>query len=150
MEFYIFVRDSEISHSFTENTPYQFRIQLKLPLTFDGYWKVALCEISLQSNSKARKKDIDNTLCIYSNICKESVVDGGEHAFLMRKEKNGVNSWNYVFDSPFYFPLKQLEFQKIEFDIKTVNGDIASFVSLPKHLTLHFKRYLFYPKYESI
>lgn len=150
MERYVFVRDSESNHIFTENKPYNFKVQLKLPLSFNGYWKVALCEISIKTDPKARRKTVDNTLFIYSNVCKESVVDGGERPLLRRIEKNEENGWNYVLESPFYLPLNRSEFQEIDFSIKTVENEYASFVSSPVHLTLHFKRYPFYPKYESI
>ena len=38
MERYVFVKDDESSHTFTDNRPYMFKVQLKLPLNFDGYW----------------------------------------------------------------------------------------------------------------
>ena len=46
MERYVFVRDNESNNIFVDHKPYRFRVQLKLPLHFDGYWKVALKEIS--------------------------------------------------------------------------------------------------------
>jgi hypothetical protein len=107
-------------------------------------------EISLQTDSIVKKKDLEQTLYIYSNICKETIVNGSEHSLLRRIEQNNERSWNYVFDTPFYFPLNRSEFQEIEFDIKTSNGDFATFISSPVHITLHFKRYPFYSNYESL
>ncbi len=150
MERFVFVTDSESSHVFTDNMPYHFKVQLKLPLHFDGYWTVSLREISIQTANKKISQISKTTLFIYSNICKESIVNGGEHALLRRIDKNGVNSWKYVFDSPFYLPLQKSEIQELEFVIKTGDGDFASFVSSPLYLTLHFKRHPFYPNYESI
>lgn len=40
--------------------------------------------------------------------------------------------------------------QELEFAIKTADGEFASFINSPVYITLHFKRYPFYPNYESI
>ena len=142
----MFVRDSESNHIFTDNTPYKFKIQLKRPLRFEGHWKIALCEISLlQIELSLKKKDIYDTLFIYCDLCKDSIVDGGEQALLRRVDKSDQRKrWIYVFESPFYLSLNKSEFQEIEFTIKTVNGEYASFITSPTHLTLHFRRYPFY------
>lgn len=150
MELYVHISDSESNNIFNDNRSYHFKVQLKLPLHFDGYWKVALCEISIHPDPNVKKKDLSDHLFIYSNICQESIVNGVKQTLLRRIEKNTRDSWNYVFDSPFYFPLKKSEIQELEISIKTADGELASFVTSPVHLTLHFKRYPFYPSYESI
>lgn len=103
----MYIRNNESNHYFTDNKPYHFKIQLPFPLIYDGYWKVALCEIHLTRDSKAHNKSSDNTLFIYSSICKESVVNEGEHALLRKVSSNSRNRWQYIFDSPFYWSLKK-------------------------------------------
>lgn len=144
----MYIQDDDSNSIFKDNTPYKFKVQLNFPLTFEGSWKVSLCEISF--SSKFRSKDTSDTIYIYSNICKESIVKCGEYSLLRRVKKNVKNSWQYIFDSPFYLPLKKTEFQDIEFVIKTDNDELASFLVAPLYLTLHFKYFPFNQTYESI
>lgn len=150
MERYVYICDGDSSQYFNDNTPYKFKVQLKTPLNFDGYWKVSLRELSLKQDSKLRGKDVSNTLFIYSNICKESILNGSEYALLRRVDRSSRTSWQYIFESPFYLPLKRNEFQELEFVIKTADGKNASFIASPVYITLHFKRYPFYSNYESV
>ena len=117
---------------------------MKSPLIFDGHWEVALCELSFKEDSKAIGNNMDSTLFIYSNICKESVVNVGDYSLLRRIDKNVTVGWQYVFDFPFYLPVKKSEFHQLEFVIKTRNGNLASFLLSPLFIALHFKRYPFY------
>lgn len=88
MERYVYICDGDSSQYFNDNTPYKFKVQLKTPLNFDGYWKVSLRELSLKQDSKLRGKDVSNTLFIYSNICKESILNGSEYALLRRVDRS--------------------------------------------------------------
>ena len=151
MERYLYIRDNESNHLFPENKPYHFKIQLKYPLKFDGFWKVALCEVYTTRDLKSRTKSTNtSTLYLFSNVCKESIVNGEEYAVLRRFENSTKNKWIYIFNTPFYLPLKKTDIQELEFIIKTADGELASFIDSPVHITLHFKRYPFYPNYESI
>jgi len=145
MDHYIFVTDIDSNSIFKDNNPYQFKVQFPRAIQLDGNWKVALTEIDLESN-----KPDDNTLLIYSNICKESIVNGGEYSLLRRIQKNGKKRWQYQFSFPFYFPVKKFELHEIEFVIKTSNGELATFLSSPTYVTLHIKQYPFYMQYESL
>ena len=144
MGYYVYIRNDESNHYFKDNTPCKFKVQFKLPLTFDGYWKVALSEIKFTTN----QKNSEDTLFIYSSICKESVINGGEHPILRQVNKNMKQSWQHIFDTPFYLPLKNSEIYDIDFDIKTTSGQLASFITSPLYLTLHFKK--FHSDYEYI
>lgn len=84
MERYVYIKDNESNLYFIDNKPYHFKVRLQLPLNFDGYWKVALCEINFSRDTKIRKTHVDDTVFIYSNICKESIVNGGEYSLLRR------------------------------------------------------------------
>lgn len=42
-----------------------------IPLKFDGYWKVSLCEIGFKKYSKARLKTSDGVLFIYKIYARE-------------------------------------------------------------------------------
>jgi hypothetical protein len=150
MDRYVYIRDDESNLYFTENKPYHFKVQLKFPLKFDGFWKVALCEIHFNRDTKIRKINVDDTVFIYSNICKESIVRGGEYSVLRKVSSKSKTEWSNIFDTPFYLPLTKNEFQELEFVIKTTDGELASFINSPVHITLHFKRYPFYSSYESI
>ena len=150
MERYVYLQDSDSIQIFKDNMPYKFQVQINHPLTFEGYWKVALTEVCLQRNPKMRAKKTENTLFIYSDVCKESIVKGGEYGLLRRIDSNTKSGWQYIFDSPIYLPLKKTEFQELEVSIKTEDNEFASFLTSPVYLTLHFKRYPFYFNYESV
>ena len=68
MERYVYSQDTDSDQIFSDNTPFNFKTQLNSPLNFEGYWKVALTEISLQMDSKKHLKTSDNTFFILTFV----------------------------------------------------------------------------------
>lgn len=150
MDRYLYVKSDESDHYFTQNQVYHFKVHLKVPMYLSGFWKVGLVEFQGQRSSKARKSKTDEAIYIFTNICKDSILDGVEKPILRRLEMNDRNGWNYIFDSPIYLPVKRTELIEFEVYIKAEDGSFATFLDSPVHLTLHFKRYPFFADFDSL
>ena len=57
-----------------------------------------------EQNPKNLKKQ--EGVSIFSNFCKDSIVNGAEKPILRRLEMNERNGWHYIFDSPIYILMK--------------------------------------------
>ena len=152
MDRFIYITSEDSGAYFPENKTYKFKVHLKLPLSFSGFWKVALVEFhgTVANKRRVAKAKSDFAIYIYTNICKGSIVCGIEKPLLRRLELNSTNGWNYILDSPFYVPLKLTELLEFEVEIKTGDGAHATFLAAPLFLTLHFKQYPFYADFESL
>jgi hypothetical protein len=153
MDKYIYIKSNESDFYFSDNKPYKFKVHLKTPMIFDGFWKVALIEFYAEKNKKNKVSRSSNNDIIYitSDIIKESIVQGTEQPVLRRLRKTSTSAWNYIFDTPYYLPLQKKEFIEFEIIIKDDdNEDLALFLQSPLYMTLHFKRYPFYNSYESL
>lgn len=102
------------------------------------------------NEQKLSKSKGGNAIYIFTNICKDSIVNGVEKPILSRLEMNDRKGWSYAFDSPIYVPMKRTELIEFEMYIKTDDGSFATFLESPVYLTLHFKRYPFYVDAESL
>ena len=149
MDFYVYIRSDETDKYFPENKAFNFTFRLNAPITLKGFWKVGLVEFYALNDSKSRKTSLE-TLYIYSDICKESIINGSKRSMLRRVFQNDKSEWKNIFDSPFYLPLNKKYFQEIEIQITVEDLKEAIFLKLPTHLTLHFKQYSFYADYESL
>lgn len=114
-------------------------------LKFSGLWKVGLTEFHVSKQSKA---GFPSTLYVYTNICKESIVNGEQQPLLRVLQNNAQHACSYSFHSVYYLPLKRKEFQEFEVYIKCEDGKFASLLDSPVYMTLHFKQYPFYTDYE--
>lgn len=153
MDRYIYINSDESDGYFQDNKVYKFKVHLNTPLFFEGFWKVALTEFYAERDNQAKVSKFTNTdiILISSDIISESIVLGNEQPILRRMRKTSTTAWNYVFDSPYYLPLKKKQLMEFEITIKDGNNeDFASFLKSPVHLTLHFKRYPFYANHESL
>lgn len=148
MDRYLYLKSDESDNYFATNQVYSFKIHLKVPLYFTGTWRVGLLELHAQK-AKGRQSKGDDSIYVFSNICKDSIVNGVEKPILRRLERSDKNGWNYVFNSPIYVPLKRTELIEFEIYIKTEDGTFATFLESPIYLTLHFKRYPFYVDIDS-
>ena len=149
MDFYVYVRSDETDKYFPENKAYKFISRLNSPINLEGFWKVALVEFYALDNSRSRNSSSE-TLYIYSDICKESIINGSKKSVLRRVFKNDKSGWKNIFDSPFYLPVNKKYFQEFELQITTDYLTEAIFLKSPVHITLHFKQYPYYTDYESI
>lgn len=147
MDRYIYVQSDESDGYFSDNRTYKFKVHLNTPLTLHGFWKVALLEF--QAREKVKTKAAES-LYVYTDICKESIVHGEEKALLRRMEKNKKSEWDYIFDTPFYLPVKKKDLREFELYIKTADGTFPSYLTKPLNLTLHLKQYPFFSEYGSL
>lgn len=140
-ERYIYVKSDESDLYFSDNKAYRFSVHLPSPLVFKGSWSIALTEFHAVDNNK---NDSLDSLYVYTDLCKESIVHGEEQPLLRRVVKNNIHSWDFTFDSPYYLPVKRKEAQSFQIYIKREDGTFATDLASPLHLTLHLKQYPFY------
>jgi hypothetical protein len=145
MDRYVYITSDESNSYFTDNQASNFKVHLNTPLILNGFWKVGLLEF----HAKHTKSIKQEALYIFTDICKESILNGTEQPLLRRLEPNGRNFWNYILDPVIYLPVKRKVINEFEIDIKTANGSHPSLLMSPLHLTLHFKPYPFYLDHES-
>lgn len=152
MEHYVYVRSDDSNDIFQDNQVFKFKIHLKKPIILNGFWKVGLSEFHVKNQPNKAKTKIQSktVLDVFSNFCKESIVDGEEKPLLRRMERNITSGWSYMFNPVIYIPVKHREIYEFEVVIKADDGTIPSFLQQPVRLTLHFKRYPFYADYEAI
>ena len=142
MDRYIYVHSNESDIFYEDNQTTNFRVQLKYPLYLPGVWKVALIEFNASEKSKSKLK-ADDGLYIYTDLCKESIVNGKERPLLRRLEKITKSKWDYILSTPFYVSIAKKEVREFNIYIRGENdlGDI--YLQNPVRLTLHLRRYPF-------
>ena len=151
MDRYLYVKSNQSDSYFMGNEIYKFKVRLQSPISFSGFWKVGLVEFHVFKQRGFGKRKSDFAIYIFTNICKDSIVNGVEKPLLRRLEINTRDGWSYQFQSPFYVPLrKQAELVVFEIIIKTEDDSFASFIDSPLHFTLHFKQYPFFTDFESL
>lgn len=143
MDRYLYVQSDESNTVFDDNTTARFRVQLNFPLYLPGVWKVALVEFHATEKAKSTIK-ADEGLYIYTDLCKESIVNGEERPLLRRLEKSSKGKWDYILDPPFYLPVTKSELREFEVYIKGERDEEPQQLIKPVHLTLHFKHYPFW------
>lgn len=79
MDRYIYVQSDQSDGLFTNNTTAQFTVQLKRPVYLPCMWKLALVEFHATPYSTIKE---DEGLYIYTDLCKESIVNGEERSLL--------------------------------------------------------------------
>ena len=143
MDRYLYLRSDESDIYFEDNTTTRFRVQLKFPLFLPGLWKVGLVEFHATEKGKSTRK-ADEGLYIYTDLCRESIVNGEERPLLRRLEKTSKGKWDYNIDSPFYLPVAKSELRQVEVYIKGERDEDSAHLVKPLHLTLHLKSYPFW------
>ena len=103
MEYYVYIKSDDSNDYFADNKPYRFKVHLKTPLVLKGFWKVALTEFYAKLDSSVRMER--QTLYIYTDFCKESIVFGQGHPILRRVVPTRKNQWKYSFESDIYTAL---------------------------------------------
>jgi hypothetical protein len=107
-----------------------FKVHLNTLLTFNGVWKVGLLEFEA-AKVKTTKGKGDEALYVFTNICKESVLQGMEQPLLRRLQSNAKSGWSYVIEWVIYLPLKVRDRTEFEVYIKTSDGGVPSFLASP-------------------
>ena len=136
MEHYLYLKSDQSNILFEA----KFRIQLNCPLYLEGRWKVALVEFHATEKGKSNSK-ADGGLYIYTDMCRESIVQGEERPLLRRLEKTGKGRWDYILDSPFYIDVRMKDLRTFEIYIQPESDTDTTHLSKPVYLTLHLKRY---------
>jgi hypothetical protein len=128
MDRYVYLSSDESDAYFADNRVYKFKVHLKTPLTFNGVWKVGLLEFEA-AKVKTTKGKGDEALYVFTNICKESVLQGVEQPLLRRLQSNAKSGWSYVIEWVIYLPLKVRDRTEFEVYIKTSDGAVPSFLA---------------------
>ena len=142
MDRYIYVLSDDSDGFFEDNRTTNFKVQLKYPLYLPGMWKVALVEFNATEKSKSKLK-ADDGLYIYSDLCKESIVDGEERPLLRRLEKSTKSKWDYILSTPFYVNVAKNQVREFSIYVKGENDLSDIYLQNPVRLTLHLRRYPF-------
>jgi hypothetical protein len=116
MDYFLYNKSDENDVYFSDNHVYRFKLDLNRPLTKNDKWIVALIDFNVVDASKSRTKTADG-LYIYTDLCKESVVHGAEQPLLRQKI-----GWNYMFNKPYYLPVKKKGLQEFQIYIKLGDG----------------------------
>lgn len=140
MSIYAIVSSDSSLQLYPENKAYHFKCHLNTHLHLEGVWRVALLEANV--SAKKQMKTL-KPLCVYSNICGESIVDGDQEPLLRKLQANSPNNWDVIFEAGHYMPLKINNIADIDIYITTREGVLASFLDQPSSVTLHFKAFLF-------
>lgn len=145
------LKSSDSSGLFEKNTPHDFTVQFDKLIHLEGYWTVALTEITLSyTHTSKRIGDV----YVFSNICQGMFV-GGTETSLLRKvhlskdmteqtgTKNKVKVHEQVFSTPYYMPVRVAQMNQIHIYIKDSDGRPSSFLNEDVSVTLHFRKYPF-------
>lgn len=84
---------------YPDNRPFDFRIKLNRQIQLEGYWVMAMTEIS--SVERGSQKE----LYVYSDICQDTFIGDTEQPLLRRITFNNKDSNNIIFENPYYIPL---------------------------------------------
>lgn len=139
MSFYMIVNSNGNSHYFPSNKPYHFKTRLQPEQSFPGLWKVALISIFTNKQHIQPNKQI----YIYSSVCGESIVDGEMRSLLRLANSDTKGILNKEFSTLMYVNVNKSDISEIEFYIRDEQFNVASFLTQPLTVTLHFKSYPF-------
>ena len=151
MDKFLYLSSTDSDLLFADNETFRFKVHLKTPLNLRGYWKVGLVEChAKQTLSKTKGSKKDEALYIFSDICKESILQGIEQPLLRRLQPNLKGQWAYTLDNVLYVPVRSKEITEFQVDIRLADGAHPSFLVSPVYMTLHLKSYPFFVDNESI
>ena len=80
MSFYVVLNSDKCLDHFPENKPDYFRSIMRVPISLNGVWKVALMDIGYVHNHVV----IDKELYVHCNACSGTLVDGEVTSLLRR------------------------------------------------------------------
>lgn len=140
MSIYAIVSSSSSLQYFPQNKAYHFQCHLNTTLNLEGIWKVALLEASVSTSKSLKTR---KSICVYSNICGESIVNGDREPILRKLQANSLSNWDIIFETGQYMPVKTNNITDIDIYITTEEGLLASFLDQTSSFTLHFKAFPF-------
>lgn len=146
------LKSSDGTKLFENNSAYDFTVQLDRQINLNGYWMVALTEVSI--TYQANTKRIDDVY-VFSNVCEECFI-GPSEAPLLRMihigkedtEQTVINKKrtlisHQIFENPYYIPVRQGQLNQVHIYIKDDKGKPCSFINEETNVTLHFKKFPF-------
>lgn len=140
MSIYAIVSSNSSLQYFPQNKAYHFQCHLNTPLNLEGIWKVALLEASVSTSKSLKTR---KSICVYSNICGESIVNGDREPILRKLQANSLSNWDIIFETGQYMPVKTNNITDFDIYITTEEGLLASFLDQTSSFTLHFKAFPF-------
>lgn len=139
MSIYVILSSDKSKDYFPNNKPYQFKSRLNAPLLLEGMWKVALVEADISCSMSK-----EESICLFSNICSESIIEGEKHPLLRKLSCTQPGDWTSILENPHYMLVNGKELYDISIYITDRHGQYASFLDQPSTITLHFKSFPFF------
>lgn len=160
MSFYLYVASNENKDFYSTNTNANFKNSVNPPITLNGAYECALCELitpsvelsSFKSSISATSSDalkvqnveIPGTMLIYSNIVEASTLGGSSFPLLRIisttfKEKSKNTTTSRIFSLPFYKKVCTNYLSEIEISINSQSGSPFPFPSGVAFVVLHFR-----------
>ena len=128
MSFYMIVISNQNLKYYPDNEPYHFKTKLQQTLQLPGKWKISLTEVSFLESKSSKV-----TLYIYTDICRETVING-INAPLLRRTVSDTGK-NTTFKTTNYIPIVKSEINEIEFLIKKEDRSIALHLKKTRNLS---------------
>ena len=129
--FYIASSDKNKNY-FPNNVPYHFKTYLKQSLLLEGTWKVALTDIDFEEKITA------STLYVECSVCEGTIVDGVNTNGLRKVNTAMRRTFSNSFNWLYYVRVIKSEIRDIEITLKDSSGALATFLTRPVTITLHF------------
>ena len=121
MSFYVIIHSDRSLDYFPDNLPFQFKCHFNKPLTLEGSWELALCDIDI--NEKVQKP----SLYVNCDLCQSMIVDGKSKTVLRKVNADMRRQFTNSFNWLFYVPVIKSEIREIQIDIKDANDRLAIF-----------------------
>ena len=131
---YLYLSSSDSELYYPNNTATDFTVELTETLNLPGEWECSLLEIFFT-------KRIAGDIVVFSDLCANSNISNTKLPVL-RFLQNGTYKSNSSFLNLISLPITQREIQRIKIYIRTVSGDLPTFIDKPVRCTLLLKRIL--------
>lgn len=127
---------------FPNNTAHKFKIHLSKPLNLSGIWKIALCDIHINDSKQISYM---NQLYVFCSIVDTSILNGRQEQHLLRSvELNRKGNWTNIYHQLYYENVNKTHIFDIEIYITDRSLRLATFLTKPLTITLHFRQYPFF------
>ena len=135
-DFYLHISSDNSLDYFPKNNAFDFRLHLKQPLSFHGYWMCSLTDFQCEI---PQTKGIN--LWVFSNLCDEMVVGDVNLPLLRRIPLTGVvgNMENHTSNPRNYLHIAHRDISSISLYIYGDAMEKIPLVTKPVRCTLHFK-----------
>ena len=132
MSIFVIASSDKNKNYFPNNVPHHFKTSFKHSLLMEGTWKVALTEIDFDEKITA------SILYVECSVCEGTIVDGINTNVLRKVNTDMRRSFSNSFNWLYYIHVIKPEIRDIEITLKDSNGSLATFLTKPVTITLHF------------